>query len=332
LLTDPGSTLFFLGAGASRSYNFPTGIGLIESICQFLYKEHAVSKLCNAFGVDNSKMQNLVESFTNDLHSASSIDDLLGRNSSYVDIGKFCIVESITQYEQKESFGFIKNLPGSIKYNSTWYTMLWNQMYGEAFTIQDLLKNKISFVTFNYDRSLEAFLIKSAMSLFGKDQEAAANVIREIPIYHVYGKLGKLPWQAGNEIEIEYNPIQLNSLEKIVAASKCIKTYTESLNNTELSGNIFQKIKDSKNIYFIGCGYHSQNFKVLDPNEIFKGNIQDISQKHIGGTVMGLGEAQVAKAKKQVCNFLGLTENFTELPKLVDQNAEDFFKNIARIW
>jgi hypothetical protein len=59
-------------------------------------------------------------------------------------------------------------------------------------SIQDLSKNKITVITFNYDRSLEHYLIRTARSFFGVSESDAVSAISSIRIRHVYGRLGKL--------------------------------------------------------------------------------------------------------------------------------------------
>jgi hypothetical protein len=50
--------------------------------------------------------------------------------------------------------------------------------------------NKLSVITFNNDRSLEAFLFLSLQNLYGFDVKTALERLDKIPIVHLYGSLG----------------------------------------------------------------------------------------------------------------------------------------------
>ena len=54
-------------------------------------------------------------------------------------------------------------------------------------------QNKISFVTFNYDRFLETWLFERIRYSFGLEEDAAVATLQKIPIHHVYGMFGPVP-------------------------------------------------------------------------------------------------------------------------------------------
>jgi hypothetical protein len=92
----------------------------------------------------------------------------------------------------------------------------------------DITKS-LSLVTFNYDRSLPFFLFTSLKSRFNLSDEEAARRLAVIPIVHVYGHVGLLPWQPrvrekdpvwdygytaqGNELRIAAEGIHTNGGE-----------------------------------------------------------------------------------------------------------------------
>ena len=76
-----------------------------------------------------------------------------------------------------------------------WMLNLCGQMRSE--TLEEFGQNKVSFITFNYDRSLEHFLCTSLSNDFGKSIADCAKVLANIPIVHLHGRLGYLPWQRG---------------------------------------------------------------------------------------------------------------------------------------
>ena len=74
---------------------------------------------------------------------------------------------------------------GTLGHN--WLRNLLQHMRGTSF--EDFHTNKVSFVTFNYDRSLEHFLCRSLANSFAKTEAEAGEVISKIPIIHLHGRL-----------------------------------------------------------------------------------------------------------------------------------------------
>ena len=56
----------------------------------------------------------------------------------------------------------------------------------------------ISFITFNYDRSLEQFLYFAFKHWEGLPEDVCVDRVRDLQINHIYGKLGPLDWESEN--------------------------------------------------------------------------------------------------------------------------------------
>ncbi|MGH7216991.1 MAG: hypothetical protein ACREIG_07135, partial [Nitrospiraceae bacterium] len=54
-------------------------------------------------------------------------------------------------------------------------------------------ENKLSLITFNYDRSLEFYLHRAIKRLWDLDDNEAAEVLKAVPIIHIHGKIDALP-------------------------------------------------------------------------------------------------------------------------------------------
>jgi hypothetical protein len=82
---------------------------------------------------------------------------------------------------------------------------LMNKLFANG--IDGLDDNRLSIVSFNYDRSLEHCLFESAKNRYcinhvGVDEakeQRCKEKIGAIPIVHVYGSLGRLPWQKSGQ-------------------------------------------------------------------------------------------------------------------------------------
>lgn len=139
------------------------------------------------------------------------IDYFLGQNQHLADIGRFLIawvllecealflrhcgnlnrreilLRSSTQVERARGLGPNLDLK---QFSDNWYRFLIHKLVTGCESPDALLDNKVTFVTFNYDMSLEYQLFKalSAIEYFSKD-----NLVKKFfegnRIIHVYGKL-----------------------------------------------------------------------------------------------------------------------------------------------
>lgn len=212
------NTLLILGAGSSAECGFPVGEKLIRDIYEFVkgstegYKrdsnhravkirlenkqliwrllERKGLKKADGFpyGVED------VEKFGNALCEAHprSIDEFLHDRKEFSDIGKICILYCLSKYEDEKG---LKPVFSDNKYcypNLDWYKYLWHSLTdGAAGNIEEFKKNRLKVITFNYDRSLEEFLLRAIRSKFGlTDWEAFELFKKTVDIKHVYGNLG----------------------------------------------------------------------------------------------------------------------------------------------
>lgn len=190
-------TVFVLGAGASYDYGLPLGEGL-------------ANKIISEVGGDSRRPQALEEwtgtkadtwiSLAEDLREScfNSIDAWLSRRTMYLNAGKIAICHAIGASED----------PGKLR--TGWYRELWQVLASGAQTASDICENRVGVITFNYDRSLEHFLYERMRPSFGVSAEDAARIIQRIPIIHMHGQAGALPWQKPDPVEawIKTNPLQ----------------------------------------------------------------------------------------------------------------------------
>ena len=234
------NTLLILGAGASMDYGFPSGKRLIQDIINLLHGNFyhfstSQKKICVALALQRYYQNKLetanvlgyyfekVEKFINALLHASpaSIDDFIDKNreEGFDIIGKICIVLCISSYEKTGEPFFIQSVetsPGHHYYidqekgihrhweiKEGWYGHLWEKIYEGNDTSENL--NKFTFITFNYDRSLEYFLYTCFINMIGKSPQEAAKLFNEnVVIYHVYGQIGYLSWQDQGSVKNDY--------------------------------------------------------------------------------------------------------------------------------
>jgi hypothetical protein len=182
MITTP--TLLVLGAGASIRYGFPSGLGLRDKLWALRNITEGTPRfsLFTSNGFTYKAVNEFAERFQ--ASGIDSIDSFVDRQSEYEAIAKLAIAYEICASEH----------PATLRQgNGTddWYGYLWNRMAAGARTPDDLLKNQVHIVTFNYDRSLKAFLLAAIQNTFPNvNNKAAFDVLTKLPICHMYGSVG----------------------------------------------------------------------------------------------------------------------------------------------
>lgn len=280
MITQP--TVLVLGAGASTRYGYPSGMRLKQQIVESLQKQ------------DNSLYQILlgqrydpvkITSFQTELarSGAASIDSFLEYRHEYIDMGKIAITFVLSKCED------VKKIFDNEEY---WYGYLFRKLNT---SFNNYGKNKISIITFNYDRSLEHYLFTVLKNFYGKTDLEVLQTLSLIPIIHVHGQIGYLPWQGGIPKRSYGDTINTNM---IVECSKGIKIIHEpDLDKDPAFAQSYELLKNAEKIYFLGFGYHQENIDRL--------RIMDILRPiEISGTCMHYTEREreaiMAKVKNKI--------------------------------
>lgn len=261
-------TVIILGAGASKPYGYPTGKDLRLQICKESVGTKSFHEKINDGSIPPSEGIKFTKVFFKS--DTRSIDLFLSRNRIFSDIGKIAIVHRILEAEKQSKF---HEDIGKIYQEQNWYSYLFHRMTNELIMPDDYKKfgdNKISFITFNYDRSLEQFLYESIQNSFYESTQEKSGYdilikqLKRIPIFHVYRCIGRLPWQGGNyEYGFEY--IFQNILEMKESIGVIHEETTSEIKKMkEIIGN-------AKRIFFLGFGYAKENMEVLNIPRILRG-------------------------------------------------------------
>jgi hypothetical protein len=253
-------TVFVLGAGSMKDYGFPIGWELTEKAINTLSspQQRKMFLECTDFG--ERELTDFVKALD---HSAqNSVDAFLEERGDFLNIGIGAMSMCLIQCEQHEAL-YRDRDP-----DSNWLRYLLKQLRGTSF--EEFHSNKVGFVTFNYDRSLEYFLARSLVHSFGQTHIAAKSVFEKIPIIHLHGRLGYLPWQAEKEKSRSYN----SNIDRCIL-DLCIKEVKVVNRNTEINAEEFEKAREllakADRIYFLGVGFNNENLSrlgvmALEPN------------------------------------------------------------------
>lgn len=299
-------TVLILGAGSSRSYGFPLGIELSKKIL-------LASNITNLQELENLKLSlPQLQKFKEDFKTSgvSSIDEFLSTRINYIDIGKKLIAKVLLPLEA--TYNLFDNFDNRIEDN--WYKYLLNCMLPP--TLDQFHQNNISFVTFNYDRSLENFLFISLKSRFGASDKEVAEQLNMIKFIHPHGQLGFLPWQntGSNEPIIEYDGEE--TPYKIVHSSKCIKIIHEANEESQEFSFASNLLSEADEIFFLGFGYHKDNLRRL--------RLPQRGSKTVAGTAKELGKIGILDAVKNSKSI------FSEI-ELKPVSITEFFKEHYRL-
>ena len=271
-------TVLVLGAGASAPYGFPTGRKLLLDLCASLESEgSSLSNNLLSCGIRRDRQK----VFRDDLFFSMqpSVDTFLEKRPYFLEIGKAALSCALIPYERLDH---VNNRTSTMH----WYEYLFSKMNSGW---DEFGENNISFVTFNYDRSLEQFLFNALTHSFGKDEAETGQLLRKIPIIHVHGQLGKYPAineGAGRPYSQTVNP------EIVSQCIQEIKILHEGVDN-ELFSEARKLLLVARKVCFLGFGYHEINLERVCPWKTEK--ISDHTE--LFGSAFGLIGAEERKVR-----------------------------------
>ena len=282
MITKP--TVLILGAGASKPYNFPLGTELFDQIRNYLQK-----KIVNSF--HNSIFPKLgfneVEAiaFSKDLNHCpqSSIDAFLEHRPEFAEMGKALIALKLRELEVSTNLFREKAAEGT---RDHWYSYLWKFL--ETATKEQFKENELSVLTYNYDRTLEQFLINGLQTTYQMNESEIRGVFDSIKFVHLHGFMGNPPPldPEGLPYDQSVNPDILRQ------AMKDIKIIGE-VTVKDAYDPAYKLLDQAQRICFLGFGYQKENL-----SRLLKGH-WNISQKGwVGGTALGLREIEIQSILK----------------------------------
>jgi hypothetical protein len=253
VITQP--TVLVLGAGTSIPYGYPSGIGLVKDIFANITSNVWREVYLNC-GVDHKEMDALkLELY---LSQRPSIDAFLEHRNEFLKAGKTAIALSLLSREVPDIFNGFEIREQGI------YHYLYNSL---SASWEEFKENKLSIVTFNYDRSLEFFLFSALKHSYNKSDTEIADAMQNIPIIHVHGSLGPLPWQESGGIP--YYPLfgknddRFQIVSRVKLAVDNIVIVSEAKPKSREFVSAAKCISEAARVYFLGFGYYRVNLERL---------------------------------------------------------------------
>lgn len=270
------NTVIITGAGANNDYGFPTGNELKIDIPNKLINWYKAlyhppdtffdlawnEKEDGGHRVYFNKYLNFLNAFK---IADIPIDQYISQQNlskEFEKIAKHAIILGMIEYEYRS------NLTGH------WLEELFSQMTRDLHNTNgytQISKNRVTIITFNYDRAIEQFFYNKVKNSYGISDVKTKNVVNNIDIIHVYGSIANLIWQ--NDPVLEYGANNSRPVgHYTIELSENIDLIREDRDVSELKS--YTKIKDVLNsaerLYILGFGYYDYNIKILGFPETIK--------------------------------------------------------------
>lgn len=296
-------TVLVLGAGAHWAYGYPSGETLKELAAEAVARSikvndaRSLSHLDSAIvgkpiRVDRELCAHLERALRNS--GQASIDAFLHANqhlAGFVELGKAAIAQVLLDLEhehidpnravrRRAAQGALPEIPRS----DDWIKYLLHLMLEDASTPGDFKKNSVSFVTFNYDQLLERKLYWALQDSFGLADQEALDLVKSIPIAHVYGSLGRSCfWQAPHENDWQKSSTSLRTIFE-----------TECREGVELN-KALALLHAARNILLLGFGYHKENMSLIELTKLMENHAVQVH-----GSSYGMTDAEWARAMRHI--------------------------------
>lgn len=240
-----------LGAGASKAYGYPVGQELRQQIIELRPDDARSVGIVSEFH-NTAELEDFLkfqQAFR--LSQLYSIDAFLARRPEFAQVGKLAIAAILLS---KENEG---NLFSEAAGKDHWYQYLFNSLAKdgwEEFSFDDL-----SVVTFNYDRSLELYLLMTMQATYNVSRDEASKRLKTLRIVHVYGCVcDALPGFAGYiKADGSLDP------EKAAAAAGGLQVIPEGRTDSRTLIEARALLRKANAICFLGFGFDSMNVERL---------------------------------------------------------------------
>ena len=237
-------TVLVLGAGASSHLDYPMGAALKHEI---ITQSAGAAAVLEKLGRSPQPLKEFCEALR--LSGKQSVDSFLEHRKEFLEVGKIAIAERLIK---RENQGKLFDNDGD------WYGYLFRRMNSR---FEEFLANQLVILTYNYDRSLEAFLYTALTNSYKRPEEETTKALNSLVIIHLHGSLGSLPWQKtlGRHYQQNVEP------QQVALAAAGIKVVHEAAADSEEFNKARLLLSNAKRVIFAGFGYGDDNVKRLQP-------------------------------------------------------------------
>jgi len=311
-------TVFVLGAGASKPFGFPTGAELKTNICKnFIDK----LKICDLeklrdIGLFPDEILRRAQLFINSFAGTPdlSIDSYININESFSYLAKKAIIFEILNCEKKLQDKFSTD---TINIDYDWFGYLFREMLEETYSLETFFTNKVSFITFNYDSSLEYLFLKSLKNQFiDSEIKEILKFNEKIKIIHVYGRVSNPFMENRQNIKDGYR-FGENAYFYGFDDQDVNNILTISERSGEQNVDIRNELNSAKRIFILGFGFNKENVDMLK----FDAN----KEQWLFATGIGLTEKETIKKKSYLIKITKIQGLFSNI--FIDENCYSLLRN-----
>lgn len=272
-------TVFVLGAGASKDFgaSMPVGEELAATIDRTLLEEFSNGSTASEGLIKNSFRQHggltpdhrkAALQIGKSLHSKPSIDELIEEWKEFPElaaVAKRSIAASLLIAESQSAL--MIPLDDEIGWatafrplRNSWASWLFRNVGGEGVQRRQAFQafSEVAFITFNYDRCLEQFLLANFVHTCGLAEDVARAAMQQVEVHHAYGSLGALA-PASTPVSTPFGGADTWSVQSAAAQ---IKTFTEEV-ESGAAEKIRHTVAKASRIIFLGFGFHERNLNLL---------------------------------------------------------------------
>ena len=290
------NTVLILGAGASRPYGFPSGDELARKL---LRPTRKTLRLLREIGLSMGDFRSFRDAFTK--FDQGSVDAFLEhRHAEFGEIGKLLIAASLIECEEPLELSSSTGEREGKWYRTLFCDYLLRQDSDRS--IEAFKQNNLTVLTYNYDRSLEQWLVNQFTSLWRLQEDDALDLLAHLPIIHLHGQLGELcPDEPDNPLpeSLKLRPYNTSlSTDSLKTGAAGIRIIHE-----EPKGDEFRRageaLREAEAVVFFGFGYHPTNVQRLRLRDhcVNRLNVREGQSRsaQLHGTTYGLTESEVAQ-------------------------------------
>jgi hypothetical protein len=272
-------TVLVLGAGASMPYGYPSGKTLRDQIASGKYD----ARLREYFDrVSREAISQFSKSFLSS--QLPSIDEFLSHRGlepieensevTFEQVGKAAISLAL---RENRNLDYLLHNPSisdegrrklDLNYGDHWYQYLWKRISDEVphDNPSELSENQITVITFNYDLSLEFYLLETCSATYGIHKQEAAAILSKIKFVHLYGALSGQPLSDKSYQVSEYSKtLDDNKWRTQLYAD--IRTLNVMYESRQNSSSVFDEAYEAFSIAdvvcFLGFGFDPVNTQRL---------------------------------------------------------------------
>lgn len=296
-------TVLVLGAAASGHCGYPLGQQLISQL---------VNLQRRGTGIPLPKLWDkvLVDAFVTRLSRSAhfSIDAFLESVPGDIELGKYLITFCLKQHEDVDRL-----FP---PHNSGWYQYLFNALLND--TSAPFNGNSLTIVTYNYDRSLEAYLYHALIARFSMTPNDAIAALQQVPIIHVHGTLGGIS-------SVPYD--RTTDVDSILFISRSINIIHEIRDQPDgFCSESFRMAHDAitqcQKVIFLGFGFHPDNVRRLKVEWATK------PSRKVMSTFWDTSPEEYTRLIGRLSEF-GITKEF--LPNTGGHACDGFFRYVTSL-